>query len=230
MSSKKDLEKLIARMNKKFGENAMTLGCPRDSKGEVRKVKYLSTGSLTLNVALGGGIPLGRFTEISGSFSASKSTQALHIIKEAQKIGLKCALLDVEGTTDDKYLETIGVNVKDLIYMNPDGTEEATQALLELQRSEVVHLAVLDSFASLSPTKEYESDMDETVQMGLQPKILGEYFRKYTASNNRLSREGKEPFTLIGLNQLRESMVAYGDPTFTPGGKRNALQLISIMI
>lgn len=220
MSDKKELAKLVTTLNKKFGTNAVTLGCPRDAEGELLVMDRIPTGSLSLNHSLGGGLPVGRFIEISGHESASKTTESLHIIREAQKKGFTCALLDVEGTTDDTYLRTVGVDVEELIYMNPDGLEEATQALIDMQRSGLVQLAVLDSIASLEPIKIINNDMDEKDQLGQKPKLLGKYFGVFTAGNNRLVREGNTPFTLVATNQLREKIGAiHCDPNYAPGGK-----------
>lgn len=206
-----DLKKLVTVINKKFGENAIGLGCPKDIDGNTKTLKRLSTGSFSLDLDLGNGIPLGRFIEISGHLSSTKTTQSLHIIRNAQKMGLRCAFIDVENTTDDKYLRQLGVIPEDLIYTNPDGTEEATEVILELQRSKLVDLVVLDSIASMKPTKVIESSMGEPVQMGIQQKLLDEFLGKYTACNNRLEREYHNPFTIIGLNQLREKMGGYGN-------------------
>ena len=210
-TNKKELEKLTNDLNKKFGANCITIGVPKDDDGNVKPIKRLSTGSISLDLALGGGIPEGRFIEMSGAYSSTKTTQALHIIREAQKEGLVCALLDIEGTTDEPSLKAIGVNVESLLYSRPDGMEEACQLLLDMQRSGEVHLAVLDSIAAMSPNKEQETSMEDTVRMGIPQQILGEFFRKFQANNNRLNREGKIPFTLIGINQLREKIGAYGD-------------------
>lgn len=218
-TNKKELEKLMNDLNKKFGANCITIGVPKDDDGNVKPIKRLSTGSIALDLALGGGIPEGRFIEMSGAYSSTKTTQALHIIREAQKEGLVCALVDVEGTTDEAFLKAIGVNVEALLYSQPDGMEEACQLLLDMQRSGEVHLAVLDSIAAMSPNKEQETSMEDTVRMGIPQQILGEFFRKFQANNNRLNREGKRPFTLIGINQLREKIGAYGDPEYTPGGR-----------
>ena len=207
----KDLAKLVETINKKFGENCVTLGVPKDDEGNTKEIERISTGSFSLDLALGGGIPEGRFIEISGAYSSTKTTQALHIIREAQKKGLRCALADVEGTTDEAFLSAIGVDASSLLYLRPDGMEEACQVILDMQRSGEVQLAVLDSIAAMSPNKEQETSMEETVRMGIPQQILGEFFRKFQANNNRLEREGKRPFTLIDINQLREKIGAYGD-------------------
>ena len=214
-----ELQKLMDDLNKKFGSNCVTLGVPKDDAGNIKSIERLSTGSISLDLALGGGIPEGRFIEISGAYSSTKTTQALHIIREAQKKGYICALVDVEATTDDNFLEALGVDTETLIYSQPDGMEEACQLILDMQRSGKVQLCVLDSIAAMSPNKEQETSMEETVRMGIPQQLLGEFFRKFQANNNRLNREGKTPFTLIGINQLREKIGAYGDPEYTPGGR-----------
>lgn len=211
-----ELQKLADDLCKKFGKNAVQLGCP-DTDGRV--VKYLPTGSFSLDLSLGGGIPLGRFIEICGDFSASKSTQAIHMVREAQRLGINCAYLDVEGTTDDEYLRSLGVDTSCLLYSNPDGTEEATQMILDMQKSGIVKLAVFDSLASSAPTKELERDMDESNQLGRQASLLGSFFKRWQAGNNRLFREGKEPFTVIGLNQVRDKIGAYVPTLYSPGGR-----------
>ena len=220
-TGKKSLEiiKLMNDLNKKFGTNAVTLGFPKSENGEIKTIERIPTGSITLDIALGGGLPLGRFIEVSGAYSSTKTTQCMHIIAQAQKRGLVCALIDVEGTTDEAYATAIGVDFESLIYSRPDGMEEALQLLLDLQRSGEVHLAVLDSIAAMSTNKEQETTMEETVRMGIPQQLLGEYFRKYQANNNRLEREGNRPFTIIGINQIREKIGAYGDPEYTPGGR-----------
>lgn len=214
-----EITKLLNDLNKKFGMNAVTLGFPKSEEGSVKTIERIPTGSISLDIALGGGLPLGRFIEVSGAYSSTKTTQCLHIIAQAQKKGLVCALVDVEGTTDEAFAESIGVDFDSLIYSRPDGMEEALQLLLDLQKSGEVHLAVLDSIAAMSTNKEQETTMEETVRMGIPQQLLGEYFRKYQANNNRLEREGKRPFTIIGINQLREKIGAYGDPEYTPGGR-----------
>ena len=207
----KELSKLVESLNKKFGTNAVSLGFPKTENGGMKTIERIPTGSFSLDIALGGGLPLGRFIEISGAFSSTKTTQCLHIIANAQKRGLVCALIDVEGTTDEKYVKSVEVDFDNLLYSRPDGMEEALQMLLDMQKSGEVHLAVLDSIAAMSTNKEQDTSMEETVRMGIPQQLLGEYFRKYQANNNRLEREGKKPFTIIGINQVREKIGAYGD-------------------
>ena len=221
VDKKKELQNLADSLNKKFsevdGEKVITLGFPAYVD---KTVKRISTGSFSLDIALGGGLPLGRYIEISGDFSSTKTTQALHILREAQKAGLTCAYIDVEGTTDENYAESLGVDVDSLLYTRPDSLEEATQIVLDLQRSQQVQFAVLDSIAAMTPNKEQDKNMNENMQMGIPQKLLSEFFRKYQANNNRLSRRGANDFTLIGINQIREKIgVMFGDTTYTPGGR-----------
>lgn len=217
--SSKEMKSLLSELNKKFGNNAITLGFPKTLEGNPEEIARIQTGSFSLDLALGGGIPVGRFTEISGAYSSTKTTQCLHIIRKAQEEDYVCALIDVEGTTDEPFIKSIGIDSDALFYSRPDGMEEACQIILDLQRSGEVHLAVLDSIAAMSPNKEQSTTMDESFRMGIPQQILGEFFRKYQANNNRLTREGKTPFTLIGVNQLREKIGGYGDPEFSPGGR-----------
>lgn len=209
-----EVQKVISDINKKFGDNTVRLGVSEQRM----TTKRIPTGSTTLDIALGGGIPEGRFIEISGNESSTKTTQTCHIIREAQKLGYVVAFFDVEGTSDTAYFKQLGVNTDSLIYSRPDSMEEATEALLQLQKSGYVNFGVIDSIASMIPNKEAESKMDETVRMGIPQQLLGEFLRKWQANNNRLEREGRTPFTLIGINQLREKIGAYGDPEYSPGG------------
>ena len=214
-----ELANIITGLNKKFGVNAVSLGVPRNTDGTIKLVPRIPTGAVALDVGLGGGIPVGRYTEISGALSTTKSTQTLHIISNAQKMGMVCALCDAEGTLDEAYMKSCGVDIDELIYYRPDGFEEATEVMLTLQRSGKVQLGVFDSWAALSSTKEQETAMDDSTQLGIVPRLMGEYFRKYTMAKNRLEREGQQAFTVIGVNQLREKIGAYGDAEYTPGGR-----------
>ena len=217
MSKQSELTKLINNLNKKYGVNAVQFG---SEVKEQKEIKRIPTGIVSLDIALGGGIPIGRYTQIEGAYSSTKTTLSLHIIQEAQKMGLVCAMIDGEGTTDKKYMKQIGIDTDKILYIQPDGLEEAIDVIIAMQRSGEVDLALIDSLAVLKPIKELESDADETVQLGITPKLLNEFFGKYQMSNNRLTREGYIPFTLIGTNQLREKIgVMFGDPEYAPGGR-----------
>ena len=216
--TKAEMQRFVTSMNKKFGMNAVRLGF--DHLPDVEEpFERIPTGIVPLDIALGGGVPVGRYSQISGAFSTSKSTIACHIVREAQKLGHICSYHDVEGTTDLAYMKSLGVDTDSLYYSKPDGLEECTQLILDMQRSKIVTLSIFDSIEASAPTKELDSDMDESMQMGMKPKLLGEFFRKLQAGNNRLSREGDTEFTLIALNQLREKIGGYGDPEYTPGGR-----------
>jgi len=135
-------------------------------------------------------------------------------------MGLRCAIIEAEaGSISEPYLRDLGVDVANLVYSPSEGLEEALQILFDLQRSGEVQLAVWDSIEASPPTKEYDTDMDDTVQMGIKPKLNNMYFRKFMAGNNYLTRRDMRPFTLIGINQLREAIGRYGDPEFTTGGR-----------
>lgn len=215
--AKPQLLTLVNELNKKFGDNAVILGGVKSEQEEVEG--KISTGNVSLDIALGGGLPLGRMIHISGGQSSMKSTLACHIIREAQKQGLVCSFHDAEGTTTEDYLQQLGVDVSTLIYSRPYGLEECTQMILDLQKGGIVNLAVYDSLEATPPLKEYESQMDDTQRLGVKQQLIGLFFRKFQAGNNRLVREGKKPFTLIVLNQLREKIGAYGDPEYAPGGR-----------
>lgn len=118
-NKKKDtvLEKTITLINKKFGEGAVTLGVPKTLKGPIKRIP---TGSLSLDIDLGGGIPVGRVTEISGGFSSGKSTQVMHIIRNAQTMGMICVIIDAEGTYDEDYFKMLNVNPETVYYSQPD--------------------------------------------------------------------------------------------------------------
>lgn len=209
--------KAINTLNKRFGDNCSTTASNMQGFTE-NGINRIPTGSIDLDIKLGGGIPIGRVTHVSGAFSSSKSTQAMHIVKEAQKMGLTCAVADFEGTITVPYLKQIGVDTNNLVYMKPVSLEECTDALLALQQSGI-NLLVWDSVAVAEAVKVLDSKMDETVQMGTKQKLIGEFLAKFQSLNNGLSRNGETPCTLILINQLREKIGAYGDPEYEPGGK-----------
>ena len=214
-----ELQKLVETLNKKFGKNAVMIGADIEMDGTYRKVSRIPTGSIKLDLDLGGGIPEGFLALISGGYSCIKTTLCLHIIAEAQKLGYTCAFIDVEGTSDEIFREANGIDNSTLIYCKPDSMEEATQLALDLQKSGIVNLVVTDSIAAMTPNKIQESEMDETTRMGIKQQLMDEFLSKFTMKYNRLSREGKRMMTLICTNQLREKIGAYGDPEYTPGGR-----------
>ena len=234
--SNKVVDNIRVGLLKKFGSNAIIMGADH------QKAQYgrISTGSIDLDLKLGGGIPIGRISQISGAKSTSKSTLCDYIVKNAQTTniewiwterrevkgreqveehikkveGMICAYLDVEGTKTTEWTgDTIGVDTNNWLYSQPTGLEEALEMAHQMQK-DGVNLIVIDSIDSLEPTKEYNSQMGESVQMGIKPKMMGEYCRKFTATNNLLSREGRLPCTVIMINQLREKIGAYGDSEY----------------
>lgn len=239
-SRRSDVDQIRLKMLKQFGENAVISG------EDMEKANFgrISTGSLTLDLALGGGIPVGRIIQLAGHKSSSKSSLASHIVRNAQqhtiewthtrrkeergrevvseeprKIeGLIVAYSDVEGTQTQEWLEQIGVDVPNLIYTAPSSLEEGLEMLHQMQE-DGVNLIILDSIDALEPMKRHDTPIGETVQMGIKPIVMGEFLRKFNATNNLLVRQGKLPCTLIMLNQLREKIGAYGNPEYAPGGK-----------
>ena len=196
-------------------------------KGSIQKlgetpamnVATTSSGSLTLDIALGGGYPRGRVVEIYGPESSGKTTLALHAVAEIQKNGGNAAFIDAEHALDPVYATNLGVNVDDLLVSQPDSGEMALDVVDQLVRSSAVDVVVVDSVAALVPRAELEGDMTD-MQMGLQARLMSKALRKITGSLS------KSQTTVIFINQLRSKIgVMYGNPEVTAGG--NALKFYS---
>ncbi len=180
---------------------------------KVTDVPVISTGALTLDLALGiGGIPYGRVTEIYGPESSGKTTLTLSIIAEAQKAGGTCAFIDAEHALDPIYAENIGIDIKNLLISQPDTGEQALEIVESLVRSGAVELIVIDSVAALVPKSEIDGNMGDSV-MGMQARLMSQALRKLTAIIS------KTRTAVIFINQIRMKIgVVYGNPETTTGG------------
>ena len=198
----KALEEAIAQIERNFGRGAVMRMSENDS---FRNVEAISTGSLSLDIALGiGGLPRGRIIEIYGAESAGKSTLAMSTVAQAQKAGGVCAYVDVEHAMDPVYAKAIGVDIDSLLISQPDSAEQALEIVEHLVRSSALDMVVLDSVAALVPASEIRGEMGE-FQVGAQARLMSQALRKLTAIIN---------------NQLREKVgVIYGSPEVTPGGR-----------
>jgi len=206
----KDLESLMEALQSRFGEGAvMTLG----EAGKSKRVEAISTGSFSLDLALGiGGFPKGRVIEIFGPESSGKTTLALHVVAEAQKAGGKTAYIDAEHALDPVYASKIGVKIKELLISQPDNGEEALNILESLVRSNIIDVVVIDSVAALTPRAEIEGEMGDS-HMGLQARLMSQALRKLTAI------AAKSNTIVIFINQTRMKIgLVFGNPETTPGG------------
>ena len=206
------LKLAIAQITKQFGDGSiMKLG-----ENHNVNIELIKSGSLSLDLALGGGYPKGRIIEIYGPESSGKTTLALHVIAEVQKTGGQAAFIDAEHALDPSYAEKIGVQIDNLLISQPDNGEQALEICETLVRSNAVDLIVVDSVAALTPKAEIDGDMGDA-QMGLQARLMSQAMRKLTAIIS------KSKATVIFINQIRMKLgVMFGNPETTTGG--NALK------
>jgi len=209
------LKLAMDQIEKQFGTGSvMKLGDDHRAN-----IETFSTGSLGLDLALGGGIPKGRVIEIYGPESSGKTTLTLHAIAEIQKAGGQAAFIDAEHALDPEYAKRIGVNTADLLVSQPDTGEQALEIVETLVRSNAVDLVVIDSVAALTPRAEIEGDMGDA-HMGLQARLMSQALRKLTSIISRTK------CTVIFINQIRMKIgVMFGNPETTTGG--NALKFYS---
>ena len=211
VEKEKALEIALGQIEKQFGKGAiMKLG---DAAARA-PVATVSTGCLPLDYALGvGGIPRGRIIEIFGPESSGKTTIALHIVAEAQRVGGTAAFIDAEHALDPAYAEALGVRVDDLYVSQPDTGEQALEITEALVRSGAIDIVVVDSVAALVPKAEIEGDMGDS-HVGLQARLMSQALRKLTGAIS------KSNTVVIFINQLREKVgVMFGNPETTTGGK-----------
>lgn len=209
-SRKKALETALAQLEKKEGKGiVMRLG-----DNPSMEVKAVSTGSLSLDLALGiGGIPKGRIVEIYGPESSGKTTVALHMIAEIQNEGGEAAFIDAEHALDPIYAKALGVNINDLLISQPDDGETALEVCDALVRSGAVDIVVIDSVAALVPRSEIEGDMGAS-HVGLHARLMSQALRKLSGAIS------KSNCIVVFINQLREKVgVMYGSPEVTTGGR-----------
>ena len=209
-NKEKLLEQAILQIEKQFGKGSiMKLGDSADTHIDV-----IPTGCLSLDIALGvGGVPRGRIIEIYGPESSGKTTVALHILAEAQKMGGTAAFIDAEHALDPSYASKLGVNIDDLFISQPDTGEQALEICETLVRSGAVDIVVVDSVAALTPKAEIDGEMGDSF-MGAQARLMSQALRKLTAITN------KSKSCVIFINQLREKIgVMFGSPETTTGGK-----------
>lgn len=200
------------QIEKQFGKGAIM---HLDGQRKI-DVETISTGSLSLDIALGGGVPKGRIIEIYGPESSGKTTLTLHVVAEVQKSGGVAAFIDAEHALDPAYAKRLGVDTEKLLVSQPDSGEQALEIVETLVRSNAVDIVVVDSVAALVPQAEIEGDMGDS-HMGLQARLMSQALRKLTAIISR------SKCTVVFINQLRMKIgVMFGNPETTTGG--NALK------
>ena len=204
------LDTAMTQIERQFGKGSiMRLG-----SSAAQKIAHISTGALSLDLALGiGGVPRGRIVEVYGPESSGKTTLALHIVAEAQRNGGLAAFVDAEHALDPIYAKAVGVDIDELLISQPDTGEQALEIADTLIRSGALDVLVIDSVAALVPRAEIEGEMGDT-HVGLQARLMSQALRKLTANVNRSMT------TAIFINQLREKIgVMFGSPEVTPGGR-----------
>jgi recombination protein RecA len=214
---KKALAAALGQIERQFGKGTvMRMG----DANAIRQIDTVSTGSLSLDIALGvGGVPRGRVVEIFGPESSGKTTLTLHIVAQAQKLGGTAAFIDAEHALDPQYARRLGVNVDDLLVSQPDNGEQALEIADMLVRSNAVDVVIVDSVAALTPKAEIEGDMGDS-HVGLQARLMSQALRKLTANIQRSNT------LVVFINQIRMKIgVMFGSPETTTGG--NALKFYS---
>lgn len=207
----KALDLALGQIERQFGKGAvLRLG----DSGESAQVQVISTGSITLDMALGvGGMPRGRVAEVFGPESSGKSTLAYHVMAEAQRSGGEAAYIDAEHALDASYAGICGVDLDNLLVSQPDSAEQGLEICEYLVRSGALDIVVVDSVAALVPRSELEGDMGDT-HVGLQARLMSQALRKLTAAISRSNT------AVMFINQIREKVgVLWGSPEITPGGR-----------
>ena len=207
---RKALEAAMSQIEKQFGKGSvMKLG-----EFKAMEIEAIPTGALSLDMALGiGGVPRGRIIEVFGPESSGKTTLALHVVAEAQKMGGEAAFIDAEHALDPVYAKKLGVDIDNLIVSQPDTGEQALEITESLVRSGALDVIVVDSVAALVPKAEIDGDMGDS-HMGLQARLMSQALRKLAGAIN------KSKTVLIFINQLREKIgVMFGNPETTTGGR-----------
>jgi len=209
-AKKKALDTAISQIEKSYGKGTII----KMGENPQMNVSAVSTGSLTLDLALGvGGLPRGRIIEIYGPESSGKTTVALHAIAEAQKLGGEAAFIDAEHALDPVYAKALGVDIDNLLVSQPDSGEQALEICEALVRSGAIDIVVIDSVAALVPQQEIEGDMGSS-HVGLQARLMSQALRKLSGTISKTN------CIVIFINQLREKVgVIYGNPETTTGGR-----------
>ncbi len=205
----KAIDQAISQVEREFGKGAIM----RLAGDEIVPVEAIPTGALSLDLALGvGGVPRGRIVEIFGHEGTGKTTLALHIVAEAQKLGGTAVFIDVEHALDTTYARSIGVNMENLLIAQPDAGEQALEIVETLIRSGAIDVVVVDSVAALTPQAEIEGEMSDA-HVGLLPRLMSKALRKLSGVTN------KSRTCVIFTNQIRQKIgIMFGNPDTTPGG------------